>query len=110
MFYTNYVDLCNKRGLSPSAAAEAMGFKRSVITRWAKGANPRQATLQKIASFFEVTVEDLIGNADNKKDPATNRDEISFEQWMAIYESLSPAGREELDSYARYLQSKEAGQ
>ena len=31
MFYNNYVNLCNIKGLSPSAAAEAMGFKRSVI-------------------------------------------------------------------------------
>ena len=64
MFFTNYVNQCNKKGLAPSAAAEEMGFQRSVITRWSKGANPRQATLQKIADYFGCTVEDL--TMDNK--------------------------------------------
>ena len=69
MFYNNYVNLCNIKGLSPSAAAEAMGFKRSVVSRWSKGTQPRQATLQKIADYFGVTVEYLSGEAEdqNKK-------------------------------------------
>jgi len=67
VFYNNYVDLCNKKGMSPSAAAEAMGFKRSVITRWANGTQPRQATLQKIASFFGCAVEELT----KEKEPAS---------------------------------------
>ena len=68
MFYNNYVNLCNIKGLSPSAAAEAMGFKRSVVSRWSKGTQPRQATLQKIADYFGVTVEYLSGDADEQKE------------------------------------------
>lgn len=68
MFYNNYVNLCNIKGLSPSAAAEAMGFKRSVVSRWSKGTQPRQATLQKIADYFGVTVEYLSGEADEQKE------------------------------------------
>ena len=68
MFYNNYVNLCNIKGLSPSAAAEAMGFKRSVVSRWSKGTQPRQATLQKIADYFGVTVEYLSGEAEEQKE------------------------------------------
>ena len=68
MFYNNYVNLCNINGLSPSAAAEAMGFKRSVVSRWSKGTQPRQATLQKIADYFGVTVEYLSGDAEEQKE------------------------------------------
>ena len=67
MFYYNFVNLCNKAGLAPSAAAENMGYQRSVVTRWSKGTEPRQATLQKVADYFGVTVEDLL--ADNEKKP-----------------------------------------
>lgn len=77
MFFTNYVNQCNKKRLAPTAAAEAMGFKRSVVTRWGKGSQPRQATLQKIADFFECTVDDLV--AETKKDPA-GEGEVSEEQ------------------------------
>lgn len=59
MFFTNFVEQCNKANLSPSAAAEAMGFQRSVVTRWSKGTEPRAATLQKIADFFGCSVDEL---------------------------------------------------
>ena len=68
MFFNNFVNLCNKRGISPSAAAEDMGFKRSVVTRWGQGTQPRQATLQKIADYFGVTVETL--TEEQKEKPA----------------------------------------
>ena len=61
MFYINYVALCNKIGKSPSAVAEEMGFMRSVVTRWSKGSVPRQATLQKVADYFGITVDELLG-------------------------------------------------
>ena len=68
MFYYNFVNLCNQIGKSPSAAAEEMGFQRSVVTRWSKGTLPRQATLQKIADYFGVSLFDLTGT---KEKPAT---------------------------------------
>ena len=71
VFYYNFVDLCNKIEKSPSAAAEEMGFQRSVVTRWSKGTTPRQATLQKIADYFGVTVEDL--TSEKKEKPTTQK-------------------------------------
>ena len=59
MFYDEYVALCGKRKISPSAAAEAMGFQRSVVTRWSKGVVPRRATLERIAQYFHVPVSTL---------------------------------------------------
>lgn len=67
LFYINYVALCNKIGKSPSAVAEELGFMRSVVTRWSKGTIPRQATLQKVADYFGVSVEYLLGK---EKQPA----------------------------------------
>ena len=86
MFYNNYVNLCNIKGLSPSAAAEAMGFKRSVVSRWSKGTQPRQATLQKIADYFGVTVEYLSGEAEeqNKKPGQSNLAGLSEEKQQLI--------------------------
>lgn len=59
MFYHSYVSLCNKRNISPSAAAESMGFHRSDVTRWSKGSKPRQATIQKVADYFGVPISVL---------------------------------------------------
>ena len=59
MFYNKFVNLCNKKGLSPSAAAEEMGYQRSVVTRWSKGTEPREATIQKVADYFGVDADTL---------------------------------------------------
>ena len=56
MFYDKYVHLCSKKGLSPSAAAEEMGYQRSVVTRWSKGTAPRDATMHRVADYFGVNV------------------------------------------------------
>ena len=64
VFYYNYVALCNSIEKSPSAVAEEMGFQRSVVTRWRHGTVPRQATLQRIADYFGVTVDDLTSEQD----------------------------------------------
>lgn len=67
MFYGQYCKQCNRVGKSPSACAEEMGFKRSVITRWKNGAEPRRATLVRIADYFGVSPDDLLGEI--KKEP-----------------------------------------
>ena len=76
MFYFNYVDLCNSINKSPSAVAEELGLKRSAVTRWSDGSVPRQATLQKIATYFGVTVDELMNGEQKEKDP-TQMGEVS---------------------------------
>lgn len=61
-FYHNYVALCREISMSPSAAAEAMGFKRSIVTRWAKGSIPHKSTLHTISDFFDVPVDFLLSD------------------------------------------------
>ena len=95
VFYTNFVRLCNKNGISPSAAAEEMGFQRSVITRWSQGTTPRRATLEKVATYFNVTVEELVAD-DKKENPASiadGVDELDVEA-LDIMHQLPPEKRE----------------
>lgn len=68
MFYDNYVRLCNTVGKSPSAVAVALGLKKATVTRWKKGGTPTDANAQKIADYFGVTVDFLLG-AETKKAP-----------------------------------------
>lgn len=94
MFFTNYVQQCNKNNISPSAAAEAMGFQRSAVTRWSKGTEPRFATLQKIAKFFNCSVEDLTGK---KEEPNTVADDELSEDQRLLIDKLLAMTPEELE-------------
>lgn len=76
MFYYQFVKLCNGINKSPSAVAEEIGLKRSVVTAWKNGRKPRLATSQKVASYFGVPLSELIGH-----DPAEDKsvdDQIKF--------------------------------
>lgn len=97
MFYYNYVTICNKKGISPSAAAERMGFHRSDVTRWGKGVTPRRATLQRIADFFDVPVSALTGEEDaeyNTKGKKPSEEELK----AAFFEGADDLSQEDLDA------------
>ena len=85
MFYFNFVNLCNSVNKSPSAVAEEMGFKRSVVTAWKNGRQPRQATLQKIADYFGVSVDDLI--AESEKTATHTDDGKDLEDLIRLYKA-----------------------
>lgn len=93
MFYTNFVKLCNQKGVSPSAAAEEMGFQRSVVTRWSKGVAPRAATVAKVADYFEVASEELL--VDKKENAPGSDAESEIEKALA---QATPAQRELISS------------
>lgn len=93
VFYTNFVKLCNQKGVSPSAAAEEMGFQRSVVTRWSKGVAPRAATVAKVADYFEVAPEELL--VDKKENAPGSDAESEIEKALA---QATPAQRELISS------------
>ena len=73
-FYKNFVSLCTSIGKTPGEIAKELGFSNSTATTWkTRNAIPRQASLELIAKYFDVTPEDLQSESliiDNKN-PAT---------------------------------------
>lgn len=51
----------------PAAVAEELVFSSSMPTSWKNGALPRMSSRKKIADYFGITVEELMGT---KKEPA----------------------------------------
>lgn len=54
-------------GKKPAAVAEELVFSSSMPTSWKNGALPRMSSRKKIADYFGITVEELMGT---KKEPA----------------------------------------
>ena len=61
MFYQNLIRLCTERGTTPTEVCHSIGLAGSAATKWKSGAIPRDTTLKKIADYFCVSVDDLIG-------------------------------------------------
>lgn len=60
VFYDNFIRLCAQRSVTPSAVMRAIGLNKSSATYWKKGSAPSSDTLQKLADYFGVTVDDLL--------------------------------------------------
>lgn len=58
-FYENFIRLCNDCGKSPSLVATEIGFEKSTVSRWKKGGNPTDASVDKVARYFGVKVEEI---------------------------------------------------
>lgn len=67
MFWENFVTQCEKLEKSPTTVVEELGFKRPAVTSWKNGALPQVKNRKKIADYFGITVEELMGT---KKEPA----------------------------------------
>lgn len=63
MFYETFCRLCQIHSLTPSGAAAKIGFNRASVTMWKNtGKAPKQELLIKIAEFFGVTTDYLLGH------------------------------------------------
>lgn len=72
MFWTRLVNLCNDKGTTPTAVVHSLELSSGTVTKWKNGAVPRDTTLQKIAEYFDVSVDYLLGKTDEAA-PATEK-------------------------------------
>ena len=63
MFYDRFMGLCKERGVSPSAVMVSIGLNKSNATFWKKGSIPKGDTLRKLADYFGVSVDYLLGKS-----------------------------------------------
>ena len=61
MFWEAYYSLCLKIKKSPNAVAKEIGCSSGAVTSWKQGKVPHHKTLLKIAGYFDVSVDSLLG-------------------------------------------------
>lgn len=69
MSYEMFKKLCDRKGLTASDVSKATGVSGATLTSWKKGDyTPKLDKLQKIADYFQVSVDYLITGRDSKKE------------------------------------------
>lgn len=62
MFYDMFSALCRRQGISNTKAAVEIGLSNATPTKWKNtGATPDGSTLAKIAAYFSVSMDFLLG-------------------------------------------------
>lgn len=68
-FWNMFVGLCNNVDKAPNVVAKELGIPSGSITAWKNGTVPQTRTLKKIADYFGVSVNYLLGYEEIKKAP-----------------------------------------
>lgn len=62
MFWNRFYNLCIQNNTKPLNVATNLHFSSGSITQWKKGSIPGGETLLKIANYFKVSTDYLLGN------------------------------------------------
>lgn len=83
MFYDIFKQLCDDRGLTPTKASAEIGFSKGSVSYWKKrykqgeDAKPDSYTAAKIADYFSVSVDYLLGRTDDPIDYDANGEALA---------------------------------
>lgn len=67
IFWEIYNSLCKEAEISSAKVLTSLGISTSMTTNWKKGAIPNGETLCKLADYFDVSIDYLLGRSKIKK-------------------------------------------
>lgn len=100
MFYDLFCELCKLKGVSVTKATVEIGLSRTIGTKWKRtGATPNGETLNKIADYFGVSVDYLLGQETEKATTPKDERQISDDDIKAaFFEGADDLSQEEMDA------------
>lgn len=106
MFWDIFLRLCIDANKSPTAVGTELGFSRATVSNWKNGGAPRETAIHKIADYFGVTVDYLLGKEQEKKPSETeDLEEIRVALFGGDTE-VTPEMWEEVKQFARFVAMK----
>ena len=103
MFFDKYSELCKRVGKTPTGVALELNVSRATVNYWKNGNVPKQEILIKIADYFNVSVDYLLGN-----DVETDSDNlIKFALFGGDAEHISDEAFEDVKRFAQIVAEKE---
>jgi transcriptional regulator with XRE-family HTH domain len=65
MFWERFYNLCELKNIKPNNLAKEIDVSSGLITKWKQGFTPNTDALCKIADYFSVTTDYLLGRSDS---------------------------------------------
>lgn len=100
--------LASEKKMSIRQLEETLGFGNGVINRWRKN-TPGSDKLKKVADYFNISVDYLLGRTDNPNSNNLEEDEITTffrVNTEDLTESEKDQLREELKEYLEFMKSR----
>ena len=109
MFFNRFKALCEERNISTYRACTDIGLNRSAVAKWKDGGKPNGTTAAKLADYFGVTTDYLLGQAEQRlANPKQVSDEdIKFALFGGDGE-ITDAMYEEVKRFAQFIKDRES--
>ena len=112
MFFNRFKQLCDQRNISVYRACTDIGLNRSAVAKWKNGGKPNGSTAAKLAAYFEVTTDYLLGQSEERtpgeKLRTVSDEEIKFALFGGDGE-ITDAMYDEVKQFAAFVKQREAG-
>lgn len=102
-------ELRKARNISMKQLGEIIGLSESAISLYETGKRePDYATLTKLADYFNVTVDYLMGRSEEKNNPLTPEESERVNKFDELFSSLSEEQQKNAIDYMKFLLSNRA--
>lgn len=88
MFWEIYFHLCSEKGESPNSVAKKLSIASGTVTEWKRGRVPRPGTLKKIADYFGVSVNELLGQP-KTDETSTDHASIGMSEFLTLFQQFT---------------------
>ena len=109
MFFNRFKALCDERNISVYRACTDIGLNRSAVAKWKAGGSPNGTTASRLADYFGVTTDYLLGQSDLRTAAEPERtvsdDDIKFALFGGNGE-ITDAMYEEVKQFAAFVKQR----
>lgn len=86
MFWTIFSQLCDSINKKPNPVAAELKISSGTVTLWKNGSIPRSEYLIKLADYFGVSIDYLLG----RSEPAAPELDPEYQEILDLYQDLTP--------------------
>ena len=96
ILYQRIKQLCSRKGITIAKLESDLGFGNSSIKKWEKSSSPSIDKMVKVATYFDVSIDYLMGRTDIESSMSEiigDEDIISFQR---ARQKMTPKDREKM--------------
>lgn len=104
--YTIIENLCQERSIRPGKLCMELGISRGILSDLKAGRTKRLSAenMEKIAGYFGVSTDYLLGNPESKKAPTASGERVTSDEELkfALWGDCTDMDDDDLDDVRRY--------
>ena len=111
MFFNRFKALCDEKNISVYRACTDIGLNRSAVAKWKSGGRPNGTTAAKLADYFGVTTDYLLGKSAQLTSETVSRSVSDEDIKFALFGGdgeITDAMYDEVKQFAAFIKQREA--